>query len=483
MPGVLTTVGASKVSAAKAANKKVVIAKIALGSTDAVASANTTTIGAEDKVQNRVHIVKGINGDSVSFSGMIELDSVSRRRLVGVYDSDGDLIAVERITIPIASDTVKHYILSVSLINYADSGIFDNSISYTSSFMSRQEAARIHRQSVDQVRVGMPSAQEGQLIRHTGVGREGGWILEEAMIVDNENDLALARNTIIPMSEVFNTWYRFSHGGGNPPTYPRLPAELDGWRMVGDVLESTINSSSYIGFISPNKVLDYNFEVTISSTSGDDDTGGLVIAFNIENGIEHCLSILRSPGGNPHNYFLVYNRSQFNEVVINNANRLLKWGNGGYGATIVEAGDKDNSGNLRWSTVGSTRVRVEREGDIVRVWASEWGTSELLPESLISFNMGDYPSLTPLRKPASYGYINYSQPNMRYETHEMTQPSQTILDLRDGKFYTYQNGGWVVQSTISGNSGSLFKPNRFIYSPINKRTYFTNAAGIPFRVI
>lgn len=483
MPGVLTTVGASKVGAAKAASKKVIIAKIVLGTIDAVASASTTTIGTEDKVQNRVHIVKGIKGDSVSFSGMIELDSVSRRRLVGVYDSDGDLIAVERITIPIVSDTIKHYILSVTLTNYADSGIFDNSISYTSSFMSRQEAARIHRQSVDQVRVGMPSAQEGQLIRHTGSsGREGGWILEEAMIVDNANDLALARNTIVPMTEVFNTWYRFSHGNGNPPTYPRLPAELDGWKMVGDILEGTINSSSLIGFISPNKVLDFKFEVTVSSTSGDDDVGGLVIAFNISEGIEHCLSILRSPGGWPDGYQLWYNRNQFNAQLIYNGNSMLKWGNGNFGTTPAEAGYAQTAATS-WSGLGRVRLRVEREGDIIRCWSSDWGQSELLSSSKIEINMGNFPVLAPLRKPASYGYANWSQPAMRYETHEMTQPSQTILDLRDGKFYTYQNGGWVVQSTISGNTGSMFKPNRFIYSPINKRTYFTNAAGIPFRVI
>lgn len=44
------------------------------------------------------------------------------------------------------------------------------------------------------------------------------------------------------------------------------------------------------------------------------------------------------------------------------------------------------------------------------------------------------------------------------------------------------NGAWTNKATI-GMTASLFRPNRFIYSSINKRTYFVNEQGVPNRVI
>lgn len=481
MPGVMTTLGLSKVAAAKAAGKKVIISKIAFGTVDAANVQTTTSIGSEDKVQVRVHINLGIDKKSAAFSGVIMLDSVSRRRLVGVYDDAGDLIMVDRITIPAFGNGVNYYQLTATISNYADAAIFDNSISYVNSFMSRQEAARIHRQSLDHIREAMPNVRQGQLIRGNSTEfMQAGWMLEEAMVVDSDQQLDLAKNTVIPMSEIFNTWYRFSHGVKNPPVYPDNPAELEGWKLTGELLQSTINSGTLIGFVSPNKVLDYQFEVTVSSPNNDDDVGGLVIAFNIENGIEHCLTALRSPGGWPDGWKLAYNRNQRSESIIADKNSVMKWGTGVYGPTPGAAGYVQ--GGKGWATFGSTRIRVERKGDIVRAWASDWASSTLLPESLIEINMGNFPVLSSLRKPASYGYTNWSQPAMSYQTHEMTQPSQVIFDVRDGKFYTYENGAWINKATI-GFTGSLFRPNRFIYSPINKRTYFVNEQGVPNRVI
>lgn len=103
----------------------------------------------------------------------------------------------------------------------------------------------------------------------------------------------------IGFADVFNSWKRFSHHPANW-NQPANSAELNAWEYdaATDTVKCTVNSSSYIGFVSDKEIGDFNFDVEVglplSSTDGDNDSITLVIAFKTKDGKEHNLSVVRS---------------------------------------------------------------------------------------------------------------------------------------------------------------------------------------------
>lgn len=103
----------------------------------------------------------------------------------------------------------------------------------------------------------------------------------------------------IGFADVFNSWKRFSHHAANW-NQPANSTELNAWEYdaATDTVKCTVNSSSYIGFVSDKEIGDFNFDVEVglplSSTDGDNDSITLVIAFKTKDGKEHNLSVVRS---------------------------------------------------------------------------------------------------------------------------------------------------------------------------------------------
>ena len=100
--------------------------------------------------------------------------------------------------------------------------------------------------------------------------------------------------------DVFNSWYRFSHSSAN--TYPANANELKAWRYIEeyDCVECTINSGTYIGFISDKKAGDYTFNTIVTALDGDDDAITIVLAAHRKGDIddrEHTLSLVMNTGG------------------------------------------------------------------------------------------------------------------------------------------------------------------------------------------
>lgn len=79
--------------------------------------------------------------------------------------------------------------------------------------------------------------------------------------------------------DIYNNWYRFSHYL-NVQAQPANESELTAWRYIDadDVVECTINSATFVGFISDELVGDYDFNTVITSNDGDDDGVTLVLA-------------------------------------------------------------------------------------------------------------------------------------------------------------------------------------------------------------
>ena len=80
---------------------------------------------------------------------------------------------------------------------------------------------------------------------------------------------------------IFNSWYRFSHNSSG--NFPAASSELNGWSYNADtdVINCTINSTTYIGFVSSDKYEYYRHEAILSSSSTDDDMIAVVLAFAI----------------------------------------------------------------------------------------------------------------------------------------------------------------------------------------------------------
>lgn len=175
----------------------------------------------------------------------------------------------------------------------------------------------------------------------------------------------------IGQAAIFNTWTRFSHSGN---TYPANPAELTTWSYDPNTgsISSTINSGTYIGFISNDPYPDYTIQSKITSSNADNDRLGIVIAF-LEDiagdygtpGRQYTLSAIRNQDAyvdhQTDSWYIAYNYLQSDGQIITNGSHLIPY----VGAT-------------GWSAFpDGTTIRVERVGDTVTCYSTDPGSTTL----------------------------------------------------------------------------------------------------------
>ena len=274
----------------------------------------------------------------------------------------------------------------------------------------------------------------------------------EAIMVDNTTDLnALtgAGTGYVPpsASEIFNTWQRFSHNTST--NYPASATEVNSWRYVAasDTIESTVNSGTYIGFISPTLLSNYTMEVTLSSSDSDNDSIAVVIAFATSGTRgqsdyrEYTLSAVRTRGTEAHTqaagvaaqWALVYNYNQTGEAMIANGNALLTRTRSGWSGT-------------------RTRVRIERRGDQITAFASNWGSDTVVTGSRLTADLGTNATLNRFQGPRAWGMAALSQLNARFTNrvfsgglnasviHDASVSPARVLD------YNATSGTWAVRA-------------------------------------
>lgn len=271
-------------------------------------------------------------------------------------------------------------------------------------------------------------------------------------------DAELLQAQIHDQSQIMNTWVRFSHN--STATQPALPNEISSWTFDEQTgtLSSSLNSSSYIGFISPEGKTNYTHEATFSSTAGDDDTIALVIAYAVDaNGMQHTLSACRSPGNNvnPKNsWCVVYDLSRSTQAMIKNGASL---------APITEGG---------WAGTSPTRVRVVRNGDSIECTCSQFRSTTLDNTTKLTLSLTDDPRLSIFRGATSYGYGVLSQANSTWTDIFM---SKEIYDMRTGKVWSNASGTFVVDpnQTIETNIGF----NRLAYNPMTRKAFVITPVG------
>lgn len=484
---VLTTAGTTKYNAAVSGGSKILIKKIVFGSNTGTVSSATTDIGTPLYTFDRVHTSMGFSTNKLVFSVSMELPLASFWTQVGVYDDTGTLIAVERVNIPSVSPGNKIRIIALTLTT-ARPDIFESNPSFSQLMASSKNAVRMFRQSTKFFEARIPNAQEGQVYKHNGLSVTNDWLLSQVNIIETDAELTQAMNSIPSMEEMFNTWYRFSHNSANNGlNYPALAAELQGWELTpAKEVATTINSNSFIGFVSPNKYINYEIDTQIYSKSADDDGGGIMLAFNKEDR-EYTLCLMRCLGGWGFYWKLIFNYNQGpTSVIIANKSDKVLGGDGLYHTTLTGTGYTptpayvQNGGWNRANIASGTRIKASRNGDIITAQCSDFGSTDLLPDSLITINMADYPALAPLRKAASYGYCNISQPSMYWNTTKFIDKDNVIFDTRNSMLYTFDGTNWV--GTVKPVQ-SAFGVNKFLYSRANRKSFYINGSGVMQRVI
>lgn len=290
-------------------------------------------------------------------------------------------------------------------------------------------------------------------------------------VVESVAEQDLLKGDTESFSEVFNSWYRFSHNdGGN---YPANSSELTAWSYdaQNDRILCTINSATYIGFVSPTKHENFVFEVDVSSTEGDDDIAGICFGFVTVDGVEHTLSALRTPGSNiggaTHLFNVKYDYYNGARAIdLGSTNGGLKWGDG----VVDDSRTVANGGYGGWAGLGACRIRVQREGDIITLDTSNFGESNYIPTAQVVVDLNSLPELAKFKGASSYGYACYSQNSSTWNTYRRPVNIQQIVDIENNTVWNWDGQAWTEDTAASPID--QFKVGRMYYNESTRRLYY-----------
>lgn len=258
---------------------------------------------------------------------------------------------------------------------------------------------------------------------------------------------------------------------------PALSAEISSWAYdsVNDVITSTVNSDSHIGFVSDKRYSAYQLEAQLSSTTADDDSIGVLLAWAVSGGREYTLTAIRSPGGNGFTWRIYYNYLRSDSQIVYEGTPFVKWGNGGIGATAGAAGYVANTAGSNWADQPTgCRIRVTRAGDVFTVETTDMNqTTYLTGGAVATIDLTSAAYLNKFRGPTPYGFSAMSQSNASFKTLNFTDNQNAIYDVRNGNKYEYVSGAWALQSgeTLLGDFG----PGRFLFDRYTEKLYYSDA--------
>lgn len=260
----------------------------------------------------------------------------------------------------------------------------------------------------------------------------------------NDFQFAEEKTKIETWNTIFNTWKRFSHGNGKqdqgPAQYPSIPSELTSWQYVesNQNVRSTINSASYLGFVSPAVYTRYNFEVQCLSTDADNDMNGIVIAYTEIDGRQYTLTAVRVllpeghtlPEPNAKPWAIVYNYHQPDQkIIIQGENNFTTIGG--------------------WSSYSTgVKIKVQRDGNIIRADTSDFADTSNTYISPLQIDLTQDPLLEKFIKPCACGYGNQSQNASSFVTLQFSG-TNTIYNYDTNQiwYYNFSTSSWILDNT------------------------------------
>lgn len=249
------------------------------------------------------------------------------------------------------------------------------------------------------------------------------------------------------VTDIFNSWARTDGSAYYADKASATGQALD-WQLLTspDRVLMPTNTAGGNAFISPEQLDNFTFEATLQSSSTDDDRIGLIVAFNREGGVNQELIIARTQAGTPPykgwGAHYVENGSLYGWIIkdidIDGTNK-----NGDY------PGDGRGWDN-RYS-----RVKIERNGDIIKCWCSNWNSTTIREDSLFTIDLNSDARLAKFKGPQSYGYYTHSQANSTYLDIVIrgAVDLSSVYNVTTGVLTEYNGTQWVtsiqsIQDTV-----------------------------------
>jgi alpha-tubulin suppressor-like RCC1 family protein len=267
-------------------------------------------------------------------------------------------------------------------------------------------------------------------------------------------------------SKIFDNWVRFSHFDGVRP-YSTSETDSFVYDSSTNTVTSSQNTTSLVGFVSPetDKFDNYVFDVILSSNDDDDDQIGIVLAFTIDpDGREHTITTGRSMNSvnrtmdNAPDFWITMNMTEY------------QMSTSGWPYHVIY--QRNDLGGDNWQYSGPTRIRATRNGNDFNVEYYALGDTSSLVGSH-TFSLLDHPELDRFRGPKQYGYCVQSQPNGTWETLARPTNIASILDVNDGTLYEYSDASQTF-TTTTVNVADLLKPSTIYINSTTDRIFYTD---------
>lgn len=355
---------------------------------------------------------------------------------------------------------------------------------------------------------------------------EADFTVTKAVVVENDVEFNIATGETITLEDIFNTWERISHWyasneylttyyGSYTPPYPTqtppvfpatdpenpiAPFTLEDFYATGssalwkygyaswvgtNAIYTTANYNPLLGFISPNKYDDYTLDVKMGSDNSDNDFIGIIIAFNRdgETDFEYTLTAYVTTNKDDSGavrYAIEYNKNQnitgstaYNPVYSENSAEIIV-----NGTSLLTLPTVDG-----WSSNSPVRMNISRNGDIIQVKISQYGSTVIDESTLLEIDLRDYPKLSRFRGPNQWGVFAQSQENSALYDLDFSGFGNYIFYPHDGGIthdtweYDYDSTSWFLQNPQTLTLHEYVGVGRIVNSHYFGKLYYTEYGG------
>jgi hypothetical protein len=350
------------------------------------------------------------------------------------------------------------------------------------NFAGQDNNLTLHRYPLSSIASNiLPDGLVGQVNYYTKDNtylQQAGDLLNAGKFVYTDAQLSAMENVFVSQATAFSTYQRFAHGGvsgagndqfqANNDTIPNLATATNSFSYdsVAHQINSTFNTGSYIGIITPSKLSNYTISATISAhNNADNDRVGLVAAYvndysrmvknnalglnplsftwpiNVTDTLipfQHTISVYRNRNGSALAYYVIYDAGLISEKLLFDGTSMLSY-----------------TPTTNWqSDTTECQLQVVRVGNVIKVFTTEFadnpsgGQGSLGHE--IDINLLSDTALTKFLGATQFGFTSESQAFSYWQNLSFTDNSQYIYDLRNGNVYTPNTTGvYTVNDTLS----------------------------------
>ena len=317
---------------------------------------------------------------------------------------------------------------------------------------------------------------DGQFITSSNTSLIGREPLSFYNIATTDEELQTMLQTKISMQDIFNTWYQFVHRANNQNTEDLQVEKKWSYNAETDSIMSNINTSSYIGFISPDSYKNFYLKIKCTSNDNDNDMASLICGFYKDtNGIEHTLSICRSYGANVFKptWQLIYDYTGQTKT----SRQYVLYSNNTYQGDSVAV--KDQS---------FVMFEVRKEGNTLTCKTGV-NDSEIFDETMTcTFTLPDrkpddwsnemWDNLNIMFQNTRIGFGNTSWNTSFKIVDQNILSSNMIYDWVHNDVYEFKNNAWSKSGTFDKASFTL--NYSLIYSSINKKLFYYRNGDVTY---